>query len=237
MAKRSSSRFYREYMRERRRIQRFISAAKKRGYSFDYTLPSIPKKITEQSVSRLAKIKPETLYGKAQYISPYTGEITTGKQGRIQERQVAAEKRKATIERKKHYDFRDYYTPDITPTTYTSDEVLRLVESKINSFTVEARFKSNYQSVFHQSNNYSLKMALQDAIDDEGREVVAERLQNRSAEEMADIIEKVQYASDQHTVQASLVEFATIIKGSSLTQHEAERIQDYAEYFESFEEV
>lgn len=238
MAKRSTSRYYQQYMRERRRIQRFISAAKKRGYSFDYSLPSIPKKITEKSVERLSKVKPETLYGKARYVSPYTGEITTGKQGRIQERQIAVEKRRATIERKKHYkDFRDYYTPDISAPTLTSDEVLRMVEQKITNFTVDARFKSNYQLAFHQSFNNSLRMTLQDAIDDEGREAVAERLQQQGAEEIASLIEKVQYDSKQETVQTALVQFATIIKGSSLTPHEAERIQDYAEFFENYEEV
>ena len=88
-----------EYMKQRRRIQRFLSSAKKRGYSFDYSLPSIPKKITEGSIRKLKEVTPKKLYEKATFTgTSETGEVVTvsGRQGRNIERSKSAAKAVAT---------------------------------------------------------------------------------------------------------------------------------------------
>lgn len=82
-----------QYMKERRRVQRFIKAAEKRGYIFDQGIvPAIPKRITDASIRRLKKLTPAYLYGKSQYVDKSTGEIISGKRGRERERSKAAKK-------------------------------------------------------------------------------------------------------------------------------------------------
>ena len=82
-----------QYLQERRRIQRFIRSATKRGYIIpENILPDIPKRVTRASVSRLKKITPEKIYSKSQYVSRETGEIKTGKAGRVEERKAASRK-------------------------------------------------------------------------------------------------------------------------------------------------
>ena len=89
------------YRKQRKRIQNFISRASKRGYIFpENILPPIPKRITIASVSRLAKLTPERLYKKAQYVSADTlGEIVSAQEGLKLEKQARA--RKAAETRKK----------------------------------------------------------------------------------------------------------------------------------------
>lgn len=61
-----SEQIKKEYRKQRSRIQRFIRNASKRGYQFqENVLPKIPKTVTQQSINRLQKITPASLYEKA----------------------------------------------------------------------------------------------------------------------------------------------------------------------------
>lgn len=92
---------YREYRKQRKRIQSFIRRAEKRGFVFENPLPPIPKKITEASIRRLSKLTPKALYKKAKYASEETsGEIVSGTKGRNIERRRAAKKAAKTRKRK-----------------------------------------------------------------------------------------------------------------------------------------
>lgn len=91
-----------EYNKQRKRIQNFISQAKKQGYIFDENvIPAIPKRVTKASVSRLARLTPKELYKKAIYVSRETGEIETSEEHKSRTRKEAAQKAKATKARKK----------------------------------------------------------------------------------------------------------------------------------------
>ncbi len=91
-----------EYERHARRIRRFQREAERRGYVFDGDLlPAKPKRITDASVRRLAKLVPEVLYRKAKFVVPETGEVLSGEQGRKYERSAAAKKGAATKRRKR----------------------------------------------------------------------------------------------------------------------------------------
>lgn len=67
----------RAYSKQVRRIKQFISRAEKRGFHFnENTLPKRPKRITQASVRKLAKLTPNKLYEKAEYASSLSyGEI------------------------------------------------------------------------------------------------------------------------------------------------------------------
>lgn len=91
-----------EYNKQRKRIQSFLSKARKQGYIFDENvLPRIPKKITKASVSRLEKLTPQALYKKAVYVSRETGEIETPEEHKKRVRREAKIKEKETKARKK----------------------------------------------------------------------------------------------------------------------------------------
>lgn len=68
-----------EYMKQRKRIQSYLSRYRKLGLEFDNILPKIPKKITEGSIRRLQKITPQKIQEKAIFIDTETGEVIEGK--------------------------------------------------------------------------------------------------------------------------------------------------------------
>lgn len=91
-----------EYNKQRKRIQSFLSRARKQGYIFDENvLPQIPKKVTKASVSRLTKLTAKELYKKAVYVSRETGEIETPEEHKKRIRKEAKVKEKATKARKR----------------------------------------------------------------------------------------------------------------------------------------
>ena len=91
-----------EYNRQRKRIQNFLSRARKQGYIFDEgVLPQIPRRVTKASVSRLAKLTAKELYKKAVYVSRETGEIETPEDHKKKIRKEAQQKAKETKARKK----------------------------------------------------------------------------------------------------------------------------------------
>ena len=58
----------RAYSKQVKRIKQFIRRAEKRGYQFsEDVLPQRPKRVTQASVRKLAKLTPEKLYQKAVY--------------------------------------------------------------------------------------------------------------------------------------------------------------------------
>lgn len=96
MAKRQkrTSEAQKEYTKQRRRIQQFITRAEKRGYLFSAdVLPPKPKRITKASIRRLEKLTSSVLYKKAVYGGEATeGEIVPGSVGRKAERKLSAKK-------------------------------------------------------------------------------------------------------------------------------------------------
>lgn len=84
----------RAYSKQVKRIRQFISRAEKRGYQFsDNVLPQRPKRVTQASVKKLAKITPEKLYQKAVYGGLATmGEIVPAIEGLKLERSLRAKK-------------------------------------------------------------------------------------------------------------------------------------------------
>lgn len=95
MAKRSKQTpAERAYSKQVKRIKQFISRAEKRGYQFsENTLPQKPKRVTQASVRKLAKLTPEKLYKKAVYGGLASGgEILPATEGVKLERSLRAKK-------------------------------------------------------------------------------------------------------------------------------------------------
>ena len=62
------------YLNQRRRIQRLISSYRSKGIDVEYSLPKIPKKITQKSINRLTKVTSKTIQSKSYLPDFETGE-------------------------------------------------------------------------------------------------------------------------------------------------------------------
>lgn len=91
----------RDYSKQVIRIKQFIRRAEKRGYQFtEDVLPQRPKRVTQASVRKLAKLTPEKLYQKAEYGGSATyGEVVSGVKGARLERSL---REKKTAETRKY---------------------------------------------------------------------------------------------------------------------------------------
>lgn len=171
-----------EYRKQRRNLQRKINRAKKRGYIFsDDLIPSIPKRPTKSSISRLNQLSKD-LYKKARYIDIETGEILAGAQGRKLERRKAAYKAQQTKKGKK-----EFWTSDITPIPQKYEKQKKEYANFANTVIAEYR---------RQINMYPAKVAsivlsaLSRAIEKSGKAVVAMRLES-NAESLSNYLNNV----------------------------------------------
>lgn len=194
-----------QYLKERRRIQRFIRSATKRGYIIpENILPDIPKRVTRASVSRLKKITPERIYSKSQYVSRETGEIKTGKGGRAEERKAASKKAAETRRRKEGQSrTKEEFIPR------ASDIILNNLRETLANFVPSGQMSRFMQENAVNNRNYALGI-LDDAIKELGEEQVAKNIQ-KNALQLSRLIEEILYSSDRQKVKFSLVEFYNII--------------------------
>lgn len=130
----------REYKKQVKRINQFISRAKKRGYLFIdqipvqkknrrtgvveavvkeglsfWKLPATPKKITEASIRKLKSITADYLYKRSIYTDPEFDKTITGTEGRKLERKRASQKAAETRKQKRLRTYTDNYTIDAQP--------------------------------------------------------------------------------------------------------------------------
>lgn len=200
------------WKKELKRLQQFIRRAKKRGYIFpDDVIPETPKRITKKQLLKIKGINPQTLYSQAEFHNPDTGETLSGIEGRKFERKRSARKAQAT----------KIFLPR------QRDLVLQNIIDLINQFTPSSLW-SDYWTQKKETDKNKLQSLLDNAIAQEGADVVAERLQNYAGD-IERIINSILYGSDEEQLQFDMVEFATIIKGRSLTQQESSELTDLME--------
>lgn len=138
----------RAYSKQVKRIRQFISRAEKRGYQFsDNVLPQRPKRVTQASVKKLAKITPEKLYQKAVYGGLATmGEIVPAIEGLKLERSLRAKKSAQTRKyRLEHPKQQPTNTPGFEPpeniskdTTFFDAVVISGFRSHVRQFNERA---------------------------------------------------------------------------------------------------
>ena len=218
-----------EYTKELRRIKAFIRQASKRGYTFDDSIiPPKPKKVTKASVKKLKKITPKTMYQKAEFINPQTGNIITGTEGRQFERRLAAHKAqltkaiKATVKKQ----------TSKTELPRQGEIILHNVRDTINAWSPGSTW-SKYWTNIKENDKNKLVSLLDNAVETEGFNTVSRRLQT-SADDIERIVNSILYGSDEEQVQFDLVHFATIILGRSLSVEESAELTDLQESQEDF---
>lgn len=118
MAKRKLTPIQQQYRKERRRIQNAMNRLEKQGYVLpEDLLPSMPKKVTQNSINRLKKITSESIYKKSKKFDFETGEITPG----IVARDKARSQRAKEAARKRAFK-QEYVSPQVytEPPQYTT---------------------------------------------------------------------------------------------------------------------
>lgn len=105
MAKRKQSATEKEYNKQRRRLKQAIARSEKQGYIFpENILPEKPKRITKASVRRLAKITPESLRQKGEFLIEETGEIIAVKGNKAVIKQEITRKKQEYREYQQQYE-------------------------------------------------------------------------------------------------------------------------------------
>lgn len=121
MAKRKLTPIQQQYRKERRRIQNAMNRLEKQGYVLpEDLLPSIPKKVTQDSINRLKKITSESIYKKSKKLDFETGEITPGIVARDKARSQRAKEAARRRAFKQEYVSPQVYTEPPQYTTFPS---------------------------------------------------------------------------------------------------------------------
>lgn len=211
-----------EYKKQRRRVQQAVKRLEKIGFIFDEdVVPKIPKKITKASVQRLAKITPEKLREKSEYI---IGEEVV--KYKTHKKEIKQEIKRIRQELKKE---KEIPVIDYIPTVSYIDNFR---ETVINSVPDNRAFYHgrNEPVTFKDFSGYKniIISLLDDSIAENGEQYV-ERLLQENAGTLSDYIEGAQYDSDENRVEHNLISAANILKGSPLTQIEAEQVSMLSE--------
>ena len=237
MANRWSS----KYSRERKRVTSILRELRKAGYRFaDDIIPiALPRAgRTEQSLKaatlELRKITRNKIYKQSTGRVTSSGEVlpvkSTAKERRRQTREIRSRGEQTIYETDLVLDRVETQMNVMSYDTYSN--IIEDVKDKLNSIDI-SDYKHFRQYQFHHDRAETALNFLEMAIYDEGmgdeelgRKLVAERLQNTDSQYLNQILTTIMYDSNAQEVQYALTQFATIIRGSSLSLHEAEELSD-----------
>ena len=201
------------YQKEIQKLKRRIKTAEKAGYIFPDEI-KIPR-----STKQVHELRGNKLYSKATGYTSKSGEY-------FETPPTAKEKRRIEKDyRESQYYGYEWEEPQI------NDEILLGIEERMETIEYEllsmGMSEGAYQ--YHIYNRDYLRGLLDLAIADEGRDVVARRLNSYGdATHINELVDRICLDSDDSKVQASITEFSRIIFNGSITQSQNERISiDY----------
>lgn len=219
-----------QYKNEIKRIKRFISRAKKRGYSFNFKEPVPPKRIRKESVERLKRITSEKLYAGAEYTGELShGEKLTGLQGRKLERSASAKKGAETRKRKAEQKKREQ---EKIPTFDFIAEIISMINELPNG-----RYISYEVFIDFTPHKNFLISLINDRADIASQYNTFEKYSNYlndNKDRIRILLDKIMHDSNESEIIASFNELAEILKGSALSFEEAEIVEELNQYYEGF---
>lgn len=237
-----------EYRRQRSRLSRFFKRASERGYIWEKSfIPDIPKVVTEASVRRLKKLTPEILYKKSYKTADYeSGELIPGEKARKLERKESAKKSAETRKKNKlkkqinealKKDTEGLYKREIKQDyPIATDVIINNFMSQIDQWTPKGIWSDVFRGI-KESDKNTLKNIINGAINDQGKEAVAVRIED-NANELNDLFAEILYGSGsteyeihsgRKRVQLDLQRVASIVRGRSLTPRESLSIMNAME--------
>ena len=230
---------YEAYMKERRRLQRFISRGIARGYGFYENIPSIPENITRADVEILRRMTPQYMYERAFYGGVGTEDFVSGLEGRKIERSLSAQKgfktRQAT-QTFPSYDTEEYeigYLPleEVTAFNNVYEDFVKKMSVPIESIgkNVPQRLLNAYYAAVNAQNNIlSYVFSIPDVI-------IGGRLLDADSEEVdACIKEIIYYPSDENDVEMAFNTLMDILTNDNMTVFEREAVSNFGENGDSY---
>ena len=209
--KKKKGKYYKDYMKERRRIQSFIYRQKKKGYIIpEGLLPKIPKKITLGSLNRLRKVTSDVLYKKIEYFNLETGKILKGKKPK-------QKKQKEKV---------------VSKLPNADDIIINNVLSELRKY-VTSSAQSRYLNELKKESIADVENMIFGAINLYGKNTVARRLE-KNAVRVHQLIIVIMVSSDSKEIGLSVTELMQIIYNGSLSLEERRSIDNAMEYTEDF---
>lgn len=237
--------------------KRRVRELTKRGYTVDTTWA---ESLANKTASQLSRITMDTVYRHA--TKQVEGKVTRGTTARKKERKASAKKAAATRLKRARDNFYSGRTDGGTVSEQAdypreSDNVVGNVTDLAKSWqesTADLAARGKYDSIASDLSTWSpssqwssdlqrlkqndvnlLVRLLNSAVEQDGIDAVAKRLQEHS-EEIAAIMQKVMYESGGdyrttgvHGMQIEITKFATILKGAPLDASESLYLTDLQE--------
>lgn len=192
----------REYRRERKRVQSLIRRYEKQGLMVNLELPAIPKRITQGSVNRLAKLTPEKARKNTIGVDVSTGEILSYNRARAQQRRERMES--------------------------TSESGALPLDMPFSSDIVISNFRSNI-SIWNEAAQSIILRWLDTVIDRFGKEKTANMLQD--AEEQG-MLPNNKIVYDTILLRAGLAEMLDLMEVGNFERDRLQDELEYEESYE-----
>lgn len=202
------------YQKEHRRLRQFVTRAEKRGYQFDnptldYLMntgrPETTKDI-KKAVRLMKELTPEKLYKTAEFADIVSGELLSGLEGRKLERSRASRLGQFRKSEGKLFPVEE-------------NVVIQNLRDMLNTFS-----PTGWDREIKLERRNTVQSILNETISRDGENAVARRLQNES-DYLHNLLDRILYLSETpknvQQIEFDIVEFATIIRGSSLTLEES----------------
>ena len=191
-----------EYRRQRKRVQNLIRRYEKQGLMVNLELPSIPKRITQGSVNRLAKLTPERVRRNTIGVDVSTGEILSYNRARAQQRR---ERMQSTAEQ------------DVLP-----------LDIPFSADIVISNFRSNI-TIWNEAAQSIILRWLDTVIDKFGKEKVAKMLQD--AEEQG-MLPNHKIVYDAILLRSGLAEMLDLMEVGNFERDRLQDELEYEESYE-----
>ena len=150
-----------EFLKELTRVKGLVLPARRRGYIFDFDLPLPTVEPTQKRIDFLKSLTESTIYTRAKYINPATGETISGIGGR--EIEEAAQKNKTTpkIEGAKYKGIFKNINNDIAEDAFKSKRGKRVYteEEKKRLSEIQKKIWANLTEVQRQNRLENLQKA------------------------------------------------------------------------------
>lgn len=192
----------REYRRERKRVQSLIRRYEKQGLMVNLELPAIPKRITQGSVNRLAKLTPEKVRKNTIGVDVSTGEILSYNRAKAQQRRERMES--------------------------TSESGALPLDMPFSSDIVISNFRSNI-SIWNEAAQSIILRWLDTVIDRFGKEKTANMLQD--AEEQG-MLPNNKIVYDTILLRAGLAEMLDLMEVGNFERDRLQDELEYEESYE-----
>lgn len=219
-----------EYRKQRRRVRQAVKRLEKIGYIFDENVvPKIPKRVTKGSVQRLAKITPEKLREKSEYI---IGNKLV--KYRTHKKEINQEIKRIRKSLKQEQE----YIPKISYIEKFKEKIGELF-GRIEKFRGDVNELPDSRAFYHGRGipatfkdllpykNLFLSL-LDDRIAENGEEEV-EKLLFEHSTEIEEKFGAITYDSKEQVVDFCLNSIADLLKGSPLSPSENEMVTQLSE--------